>query len=59
MLGTLMGDANLDGATDFDDFPALAASFGERGGWSSGDFDGDGVVQFNDFLLLAANYVDA
>lgn len=55
-LGTLSGDANLDGAVDFPDFLALSASFGQDGDWAEGDFDADGTVLFPDFLLLSTNF---
>ena len=50
------GDANLDGAVDFNDFLSLSAYFREDGTWSDGDFDLDGRIDFSDFLLLAANF---
>lgn len=59
LLRTSLGDANLDGTTDFDDFLVLSANFGEAGGWVEGDFDGDGQVQFSDFLALSNNFGNA
>ena len=56
ILNTTMGDADLDGDTDFQDFLTLATHFAQPGGWRTGDFDGDGSVQFRDFLLLAQNF---
>ena len=56
ILGTRVGDANLDGGVDFDDFLLLAANFGLPGTWSTGDFDGDGTIQFADFLSLADSF---
>ena len=54
---TLLGDANLDGKVDFNDFNLLAANFGRTGTeWSTGDFNGDGVTNFADFNLLASNF---
>ena len=55
----LVGDANIDGDVDFDDFLDLAAVFPLASGglWSQGNFEGnDGDVDFDDFLALAANY---
>ena len=56
LVGTLPGDADLNGGVDFDDFLSLASGFGEQLGWATGDFDGDEWVTFDDFLLLAANF---
>ena len=53
---TSFGDADLDGAVQFNDFLALSAGFGMKGGWANGDFDGSGDVQFPDFLILAQNF---
>ncbi|HRK31588.1 MAG TPA: autotransporter-associated beta strand repeat-containing protein [Tepidisphaeraceae bacterium] len=53
---TLQGDADLSGGVSLDDFTALAAAFGNAGGWSSGDFNYDGVVNLDDFTPLAANF---
>jgi probable HAF family extracellular repeat protein len=50
------GDCDEDGDVDYDDFSALALSFGATGGWGDGDFDGDGVVGFDDFSALAFNF---
>lgn len=51
------GDANGDGATNFQDFLILANNFGkEDASFAEGDFDGDGRVSFLDFLVLAENF---
>ena len=55
-VGTIAGDADLDGNVGFADFLVLSASFGQTAGWANGDFDGNGSVQFGDFLLLSANF---
>jgi hypothetical protein len=53
----LLGDANLDGVVDSDDFNILAFNFGDkRTTWIDGDFTGDGVVGSDDFNLLAFNF---
>lgn len=52
----LRGDVDLDGEVSFQDFLALASSFGQEGGWANGDTNGDGVVGFADFLELANNF---
>jgi hypothetical protein len=56
---TLAGDANLDGAVDFNDLVRLAQNYNVADGqrvWSGGDFDYDGNVDFNDLVKLARNY---
>lgn len=60
MAGTLIGDANLNGAVGFDDFLTVARSFGDVDvGWADGDFDGDQTVTFGDFLFLSMRYGDS
>ncbi len=56
LKSTLVGDTNLDGEVQFDDFLALSANFGQAGGWAEGDFDADERVDFSDFLALSANF---
>ena len=56
LKSTLVGDTNLDGEVQFDDFLALSANFGQAGGWAEGDFDADERVDFLDFLALAENF---
>lgn len=56
LVGTLPGDADLNGVVEFADFLSLASSFGSASSWASGDFDGDGFVLFPDFLMLAKNF---
>ena len=54
-----IGDANLDGAVDFNDLTIVAQNYNAAvgpSGWTSGDFNGDGVVNFDDLNLLAQNY---
>ena len=54
---TLLGDADLSGGVNLDDFTALAAGFGQPGSrWSRGDFNYDGVTNLDDFTALAANF---
>jgi ELWxxDGT repeat protein len=53
----LRGDANRDGAVNFDDLLLLAANYNTTGKtWSQGDFTFDGTVNFDDLLALAARY---
>ena len=56
LVGTLFGDADLDGSIQFSDFLALSANFSQQGGWAEGDFNGSGDIQFADFLVLSANF---
>jgi autotransporter-associated beta strand protein len=56
---TLAGDANLDGAVDFDDLVKLAQNYNVADGqrtWFGGDFTYDGSTDFNDLVKLAQNY---
>jgi hypothetical protein len=56
--GTRLGDANLDGEVNLQDFNRLASNFGLSSGatWTQGDFNHDGVVNLQDFNRLAANF---
>jgi hypothetical protein len=59
---TLLGDATLDGAVDFNDLVKLAQNYNTASGveaWGSGDFTYDGNVDFNDLVKLAQNYNQA
>ena len=53
----LAGDADRDGDVDFQDFLALANTFGQSVEPGTGaDFDSDGDIDFQDFLALANNF---
>ncbi|HRK30687.1 MAG TPA: family 10 glycosylhydrolase [Tepidisphaeraceae bacterium] len=53
----LVGDANLNGAVNLDDFTVLAANFGQTGKlWVQGDFTLDGTINLDDFTALAASF---
>jgi hypothetical protein len=59
VLGTLDGDATLDGVVDFNDLVKLAQHYNVTDGnqsWAAGDFTHDGNVDFNDLVKLAQNY---
>jgi acid phosphatase len=59
---TLLGDATLDGAVDFNDLVHLAQNYNTQpgpGAWLQGDFNYDGNVDFNDLTALAQNYNSA
>ena len=52
----LLGDANLDGVVNGDDFTILAANLGKQvNGWDQGDFFYTGVVTGDDFTALVSN----
>lgn len=53
----ITGDADLDGAVNFNDLLVLAQNYGQGGRfWAAGDFDYSGDVAFSDLLLIAQNY---
>jgi len=59
VLGTLDGDATLDGSVDFNDLVKLAQHYNIEDGnrsWAEGDFSHDGNVDFNDLVRLAQHY---
>ena len=58
LRGTVSGDANLDGVTNFNDLLALAKNYNVvgTGRWTTGDFNYDDNVNFVDLLSLAKNY---
>lgn len=53
-----VGDFNVDGTVDFQDFLLFAGNFGRRQGESAFesrfDLDADGAVAFGDFLIFVA-----
>ncbi len=54
---TLVGDANLDKAVNFDDLLRLAQAYNASDAeWSNGDSNYDNLVNFDDLLGLAQNY---
>lgn len=51
----LIGDANLDGTVDGDDFSAWSANkFSATAAWCAGDFNADGSIDGRDLLLWNA-----
>ena len=51
-LGTLAGDANLNGSVDADDFNVWRSNQFQRcRGWATADFNGDGITDGSDFNI--------
>ncbi len=55
IMFTLLGDANLDGIVNSEDFTPFSASVGKSGFWDNGDFNYDGTVNSEDFTPFSAN----
>ncbi len=52
---TLLGDANLDGTVNAEDFTPFSQHLGQSGMWDGGDFNYDGTVNAEDFTPFSAN----
>ena len=54
---TLLGDANLDGTVNSEDFTLFSENLSDAvvAGWDRGDFNYDGLVNSEDFTLLSDN----
>ena len=59
ILGTVMGDANLDLVVDAIDLNAVGINWQRTGcfGWTGGDFDGDGEIMTNDLNVIGVNWL--
>ncbi len=55
VMFTLLGDANLDGIVNSEDFTPFSANVGKNGSWDNGDFNYDGTVNSEDFTPFSAN----
>ena len=56
IMYTLLGDANLDGTVNSEDFTLFSHNLGQSGmSWDDGDFNYDGTVNSEDFTLLSDN----
>ena len=56
IMYTLLGDANLDGTVNAEDFTLFSHNLGQSGMmWDDGDFNYDGTVNSEDFTLLSDN----
>lgn len=60
LIGTTMGDSNLDGVVDLLDLGSMANHFNQsRAAWSSGDFNADGSVDLLDLSLLGTSWQES
>jgi chitinase len=56
VMYTLLGDVNLDGTVNSEDFTQFSQHVGQSGVmWDDGDFNYDGTVNSEDFTLLSQN----
>ncbi len=56
IMYTLLGDANLDGTVNSEDFTLFSEHLGQSGMmWDDGDFNYDGTVNSEDFTPLSEN----
>jgi hypothetical protein len=55
VMFTLLGDANLDGIVNSEDFTPFSQHLGQSGSWDAGDFNYDGTVNAEDFTLFSHN----
>jgi hypothetical protein len=56
IMYTLLGDANLDGTVNGEDFSLFSHNLGQSGMmWDDGDFNFDGTVNGEDFSLFSHN----
>jgi hypothetical protein len=55
LMGTKLGDANLDGRVGRGDLAALAKGFGSASGWGEGDQNGDGIASLLDLAVIHRN----
>jgi hypothetical protein len=56
VMFTLLGDANLDGTVNSEDFTLFSEHLGQSGQmWDDGDFNSDGTVNTEDFTLFSHN----
>jgi Dockerin type I domain len=56
ILYTLLGDANLDGTVNAEDYTPFSNHLGQSGMmWDDGDFNYDGTVNAEDYTVFAQN----
>lgn len=57
---TRVGDADLNGTTQLNDYNLLAANYNHTGtDWAQGDFNYDGTTGLADYNVLASNFNDS
>ncbi|QDU70498.1 hypothetical protein [Mucisphaera calidilacus] len=56
IIGSRLGDANLDRTVDLLDLSALASNFNSAAGWAGGNFNTDAAVDLLDLSILAASF---
>ena len=57
LMYTYMGDANIDGTIDGDDFAAIDAGFSAAGTkYTQGDFNYSGNIDADDYFIIDSNY---
>jgi hypothetical protein len=59
IVGTTLGDANLDGICNYADLNVLGVHWLQSGieTWADGDLNGDGVVDAEDMNLISINWL--
>jgi hypothetical protein len=53
IMFTLLGDANLDGQVNSEDFTPFSTNLGQNGSWDDGDFNYDGTINSEDFTSFS------
>ena len=59
ILGTSLGDVNLDGVVDATDLSIATSNLGAAGGWAMGDVNGDGQITQADLDIISAGIAPA
>ncbi|MFA6046626.1 MAG: dockerin type I domain-containing protein, partial [Phycisphaerales bacterium] len=59
ILGTTLGDVNLDGTVDAADLAIATGNLGTAGGWARGDMNGDGQITQADLDIISAGIAPA
>ena len=58
VMYTCLGDANLDGVVNADDYFLLDGGFiSQKGGWFHGDFNYDGTINADDYFLIDSVFI--
>ncbi|MHC4986365.1 MAG: glutaminyl-peptide cyclotransferase, partial [Planctomycetota bacterium] len=57
VLGTELGDLNLDGCVNATDLAIMKAHYGQAGaGWAGGDLNADGLVNLTDLAIMRTTF---